>query len=255
MNRKHLVRFLLYLLFLVTALPAAAAPTEEPAGIRIGPAVPGVVQPDTLSLTDSASQGYSALKFSESFLESDADGRNMYLQSRNRNWTIFAHYLYINPYPAEVMPRPGGSLPDLRAQITSLGASYHFASWDSTDFEVLAGTRYRIPDPGPYSALEPHTRIDYDDLWRHSYAGLRFFSRLSENWRFIGRGDVALSNGGETIGWNVAAMFDRSLGDWGSFYFGYKILALGDENVDTGLERYSYDALEQGPFIGLTIRF
>ena len=207
-----------------------------------------------ITASEPENTGASGLAFSEEFLNRNTQGRKIQLAAKNKDWSLFAHY-HLNAVPSQ-QHTAGTTLSDLRAQITKLGASYHFATWYKTDFEVLVGTRYKnnayrsSPSVGKQGR-----RIDHDEWWRNTFVGLRFFNRISKNWSFVGRGDVALSNGGKDLGWNVAAMFDYSLNEWGSFYFGYKLLALDDENIDTGMERYNYNALEQGPFVGLSIHW
>jgi len=203
----------------------------------------------------ASEKGPPELAFTGDFLENDPHGRQVQLKARKEDLTFFANYRYIDP-DLPTGARTEDDLLDLRAQITRLGASYRFATWNDTDFEVLAGRRYRAEDIPPEQKIEYYTRkIENDEWWRNTFVGLRFFNRISDNWSFVGRGDIVLGNGGTDIGWNAAAMFDYRLNDWGSFYFGYKLLALDDGNIDTGMERYSYDALQQGPFLGVTIRW
>jgi len=199
--------------------------------------------------------GSLSLNFSDEFLESNSQGQKIHLKAQKNGWTLFADYQYSEPDPsAEMLPLYEPI--DLKAQITELGASYRFATWNNTDFEVLAGTRYKNQDESAALDVERQTGlVENDEWWRNTFVGLRFFSHISENWTFIGRGDIGAGAGGKNIAWNVAAVFDYRLEDWGSFYFGYKLLAFDYNNVETGMERYAYDALEQGPFIGLNIRW
>ena len=45
-------------------------------------------------------------------------------------------------------------------------------------------------------------------------------------------------------------MFDYQFKDWGSAFFGYKLMDY-DYESGSGRDRYAYDALEQGPLAGL----
>lgn len=251
----HLIRVLIFVSAAATAFPAAAQQMTSGNVLNFG------LAPFSLGNADFAGAaaivpetGTTGLAFSDDFLEKGTAGRKIRLKAQRDNWTLFANYRYPDSGPAAGAV-PQHEFPDLRAQITKLGASYRFATWKQTDFEVVAGTRYKPEDVRRTLYMGDHTRrTENDEWWRNTFVGLRFFTRISENLSFIGRGDIAQGHGEDDIGWNAVAMFDYRLGDWGSFYFGYKLLAM-DEAADTGMERYSYDALRQGPFVGLSLRW
>lgn len=256
MKNGHLVKILITLCMIGTAHQAVAETRSSSDDWRFT-LTPFFLEGINIAGTSKISSWNESLSliFSKEFLESGSKGQKIHLEAQKNDWTLFADYQYIEPDPSAKM-LPYYEPLDLKAQISELGASYRFATWNNTDFEVLAGTRYKNQDEPSALGIERQTGlIENDEWWRNTFVGLRFFSHISENWTFIGRGDIGAGAGGKNIAWNVAAVFDYRLEDWGSFYFGYKLLAFDYNNVDTGMERYSYDALEQGPFIGLNIRW
>lgn len=256
MQVKHFLFQLIIICMMGSVIPAAAETksSSDDWHFSLTPFFLQGIIFDEQSHVDRQNRSQS-LSFSNDFLSSDSQGQKIKLQAQKNDWTLFADYQYDQPDPT-VKILPESELLDLKAQITELGASYRFATWSSTEFEVLAGTRYKKQLTDPSFATRPQNQIVANDSWwQNTFVGLRFFSHISDKWTFIGRGDIGAGTNNNNIAWNVAAMFDYSLDDWGSFYFGYKLLDFDDKNVDTGRERYSYDALEQGPFIGFSIRW
>ena len=43
--------------------------------------------------------------------------------------------------------------------------------------------------------------------------------------------------------------------DWGSVFAGYKWMDYNYDNGENGLDRYAYDATQQGPLVGLNIHW
>jgi hypothetical protein len=73
-------------------------------------------------------------------------------------------------------------------------------------------------------------------------------TRLSEDWRFLGRADYGF--GGSDGTGNLAALFGYRFRDWGSVFVGYRWMDF-DYSSGSGLDRYGYNATQQGPLAGL----
>ena len=78
---------------------------------------------------------------------------------------------------------------------------------------------------------------------------------LSEHWTFIGRANFGVGSGDTNRIWNLNAMFDYRFKPWGSAFIGYKWMDYNYDNGKAGLDRYAYDATQQGPLIGLNIHW
>ena len=211
-------------------------------------------------INDAALQGAylkndHGLHFADDFMVNKPQGRTIHVKAQKDDLTLFADYKYINPDPSSKL-LPGNEPLDLRAQITELGASYTLGTLNKTDFEILAGTRYKSQEINDATTINNDPQSMENDYWlKDTFIGMRFFDHISKNLTLVGRSDLCAGINGPGFGWNVMAMLDYRIDEWGAFYMGYKLLAFKDTDVDAGMERYSYDALQQGPFIGMSIRW
>ena len=133
-----------------------------------------------------------------------------------------------------------------------LGAAWAFQESASTRWELLMGARYTDQDvtakidlTSPIPDLNQKLRPEGGDDWWHGFGGVRVFQALSDNWTFIGRGDLGYG-GSDNSAINLSALFDYRFRDWGSAFVGYKYLEYDYESSD-----YGYDAKQQGPLLGL----
>ena len=92
--------------------------------------------------------------------------------------------------------------------------------------------------------------LSTDEDWWDAIIGGRVKSRLSENWRFVGRVDYGF--GGSDGTWNLSGIFDYRFNNWGSVFVGYRWMDF-DYSSGSGRDRYEYDATQQGPLAGLNI--
>jgi hypothetical protein len=54
---------------------------------------------------------------------------------------------------------------------------------------------------------------------------------------------------------NAAATFDYRFRDWGSVFGGYRILSYDYDNGKSGTDQYAYDAVQQGPLLGISFHW
>ena len=121
-------------------------------------------------------------------------------------------------------------------------------------WEVLGGARYTKQDLDVSIKNGPDL-INPDEDWWVGFFGGRFSAQLSKNWTFVGRGDFGVGAGKTNRIWNFVGMFDYRFKDWGSVFAGYKYMNYDYENSDMGKDHYAYDASQQGPLLGLNIRW
>ena len=76
------------------------------------------------------------------------------------------------------------------------------------------------------------------------------YASFAEDWRLIGRADIG--TGGSELVWILLGLFDYRFTNWGSVFFGYKVLDYDYDNELSGTERYVYDATLQGPLVGIS---
>jgi len=255
--QKTLSLFLLIILGLTaTAFPAAAAGNSTPdnTGFSLSTLLPKIITAASTWSREPASVA-TDLDFPGKFLENNSRDPEKHIRAGNNDWTLFADYQNIDSDPLSGM-HTHDEIMDLKAQITEMGASYRFATWYETDFEILAGKRYTDEDnTSSLSAAVQNGNSANEEWWQNGYVGLRFSTRLTGNLTFIGRSDIGAAKDGHDPAWNAVAMVDYNPGDGTSFYLGYKILDFDVADADTDMELYSYDALRQGPFVGFSFRW
>lgn len=175
----------------------------------------------------------------------------VHYEMQKGDWTLFAEYQYVDLEPSFTTPPGGNADIDFQDQMAELGVAYRVASFGRNDLELLGGARFTGQDLdlkiGPGVQL-----LDVSDSWVDGFIGLRVFTHISENWTFIGRGDMGA--GGSDFVWNIALMVDYQFKDWGSVFLGYRWLDY-DYDSGSGTSRYAYDALQQGPLAGLSIHW
>ena len=168
--------------------------------------------------------------------------------------TLFAEYQYVDLEPT--VPGPGNSVLEVgfKDTIAELGVGYWVAGTERTDWEVIAGARYTEQNMDASIKNGPKL-VSLDQDWWVGFFGGRFSADLSKNWTFIGRADFGVGSGETNRIWNVNAMFDYRFRDWGSLFAGYKWMDYNYDNGKIGLDRYAYDATQQGPLLGLNFHW
>ena len=191
------------------------------------------------------------LTFTDDILENLSAVFTVHFEAQKRNWTFFAEYQYVDLDPSVETPAGPNAAIDFQDQMGELGVAYRVATFGINDLEMLGGVRITSQDLdvkiGPGIQL-----VDVSETWWDGFFGLRIFTHISENWTFIGRGDIG--TGGSDFVWNLVGMFDYQFKDWGSVFFGYKWMDY-DYESGSGMDRYAYDALQQGILAGLSIHW
>ena len=128
--------------------------------------------------------------------------------------------------------------------------------------ESLFGIRYVDQDidvngtlnlPPPPAGPGPVTTSNKGDDWWHPFWGLRVWQRLSDNWSFVARGDIGYA-ASDNKATNGSALIDYRLNSWGSVFAGYRYIDF-DYDDGSGSDRYAFQAAQQGPLVGLNIRW
>ena len=147
------------------------------------------------------------LKFKDEILENLAAAFTLHFEANKNDLTLFADYQYANLDPSVDTNRGRVIEIDLTDQSFEVGAGYRVATFNINEMHVIGGARYIRQDlevtlsPGPALGL-----FDVKEDWWDGFIGLRIFTQISDNLRFIGRGDVA--TGGSDITWNISALID-----------------------------------------------
>jgi predicted porin len=168
--------------------------------------------------------------------------------------SLFAEYQYVDLGPTAEGPMNTELNIGFKDTIAELGAGYWLFGTERTDWEIIGGVRYTKQDMDVSVKGGPKL-VSVDEDWWVGFFGGRMTGKLSENWTFIGRADFGVGSGDTNRIWNLNAMFDYRFRDWGSVFAGYKWMDYNYDNGENGLDRYAYDATQQGPLVGLNIHW
>jgi hypothetical protein len=119
-------------------------------------------------------------------------------------------------------------------------------------FTAYAGTRYNNLDlklKGPLGLNPSDTQAWWDPI-----VGTRLSFPLGKQFSFNVTGDIGGFNVGSDFTWQAFPYFDWRFAKWGSAQAGYRFLST-DYETGSGLNRFKYDILSQGPQLGLTLHF
>ncbi|MBD9498405.1 hypothetical protein ACI2KT_28095 [Ensifer adhaerens] len=174
-------------------------------------------------------------------------------EARNGPYSIFADVMYTKISGQSGTPR-GVLATDV--ELTSetfaalLGAGYSVIDSDAARLDLVAGMRvWSVESELSFhgGVLDGRTRID-QATWVDGLAGFRGTYSLTSEIYLIGWGLVGA--GGADLDWDVAAAIGYRFNDTISAIAGYR--ALG---VDYSNDGFVFDVTQQGPMLGLTVRF
>jgi hypothetical protein len=218
------------------------------------------------NIEGSSSMGGNAapldLDFRDNILENLDGAFAFHFEAKKDNLTLFAEYNYAKLDPST---RLGLGPIDVKVNIDfkdtmwELGTMYEFADTGSTQWEILGGVRYMeqeidiILSEGPGLGLLS-SKISGGDNWWHVFGGLRFTTKLSEQWSLRTRADYGYHNS-DNKGIHATAFADYRFRDWGSFFAGYRYLDTDYDNGEPGAKQYSADLAQQGPVFGVNLYF
>jgi opacity protein-like surface antigen len=140
--------------------------------------------------------------------------------------------------------------------VFELGAAYRLFDVPRADgsigyvLEPLAGARAHYLsieiDPAGQAARSG------DEFWVDGFVGLRAVVGLTERVNLRLRGDIGA--GESDLTWSALAGVEFRFAERASFEFGYRALDT-DYSTGGGSDRFEYDVLLHGPYIGLTLNF
>lgn len=193
------------------------------------------------------------IKFEDAFDNLEATFTIHYEMKRDA-LSLFAEYQYVDLGPTAEGPMNTELNIGFKDTIAELGVGYWVFGTERTDWEVIGGARYTKQDMDVSVKGGPKL-ASVDESWWVGFFGGRMAGKLSENWTFIGRADFGVGSGDTNRIWNLVGMFDYRFRDWGSVFVGYKWMDYNYDNGELGLDRYAYDATQQGPLLGLNFHW
>lgn len=170
--------------------------------------------------------------------------------------TFFGDAMYLSLETSDVPVEATTATIRQDTGVFELGAAYRLFDVPRSDgstgyiLEPLAGVRAH------YMSLE----IDAagfpgrsgDEFWADGFIGARATVGLSESISMRLRADIGA--GGSDLSWSALAGLHFRLSDGLAIEAGYRALDT-DYSTGSGVERFEYDVLLHGPFMGLTLSF
>ena len=215
-----------------------------------------------------------------------------YMQARRGAVTLFSDVIYAENTNSDSIarsktfsPHVSGTLgaalsADYRFWIVEAGAMYETNRWrlgnnfggeTDTWLEMLGGGRYWHQELDVDVALAGTLNVDGFVVsgsralarsggvdWIDPFIGLRLHYKPTAGEEFIVRGDIGGFGIGSQFTWQAIATYNWFLFQHDGLtvdgYAGWKALSV-DYDEGTGVSRYEFDVLQQGPVLGLTGRF
>lgn len=191
------------------------------------------------------------LEFQDDILENLEAVLTWHFEARKNNLTLFVEHQYINLVPTTALSTGDPVMVGFKNTMVELGVAYTLLKSARTDWQILGGTRL-TKQILSVNGIPPSTFSSFNtsDRWVDAFIGGRVFAGFAEDWRFIGRADIGA--GGSDLVWKLVGLFDYRFTNWGSVFFGYKVLDYDYDNEESGPTRYAYDARLQGPLVGIS---
>ena len=208
-----------------------------------------------------------------------------YAEARNGPFSIFNDIVYSRLAGSADFARtgPGGRLTlrgdvnaDFEQTIIELGGTYEVWSEgekgvSQTAIDVLGGGRYWRQDASVSADLSANLNlagleIDKNRViaregavdWIDPFFGARLRKEILPGQSLSLRGDIGGFGVGSDFTWQVIAAYDVQIAVADRVtidgYLGYRALAV-DYSQGSGVDRYDFDAIMQGPVLGVTFRF
>lgn len=209
-----------------------------------------------------------------------------YAEARNGRLSFFNDIVYSKLASSAEFAKSKQGPPATRTLAGSIEADYEQATlefgaayevWSGaqtsgfTAIDVLGGARYWHQDASISGDL--NASVDVGDLiasggrvfaksgsvdWVDPFIGARLRHELAPGQALVLRGDIGGFGAGSDFSWQAIATYNFQLclsnGLAIDSYIGYRALAV-DYAQGSGTSRYEYDVLQQGPVMGMSMRF
>ncbi len=184
-------------------------------------------------------------------------GISVEFEARRGKFALFSNVMYASVGASE-LNIPGPEKVDFSQDfgIFEVGAAFAIMDKPRTDdhigirFASITGLRLWTVGADLSSGLIGSNSAS--ETWLDGFGGFTVDLEFNDWFGFFARADIGA--GGSTLTWNVQTGVDLRFSDWGVLNLGYRWLS---EDYTTGclLNRFDFDLLMQGPYVGLSIHF
>jgi len=165
-------------------------------------------------------------------------------EAHKGQWGLLVDFMHISLDPESTLPTGAPAGVDLTNNIIELGGLYRFSESDST--ELIFGLRFSEFELDATIGPMPKATLA-DESWLDGFVGLRTTIPVSDQGKFILRGDVG--GGDSNFVWNAMAVYDHRFKENFSAVIGYRWLDY-DFETGSGPSRFTYDITYEGPILG-----
>ncbi|MBS0189399.1 MAG: hypothetical protein JSS51_15145 [Planctomycetes bacterium] len=180
----------------------------------------------------------------------------IHLEAVHKQWSIFGDVMYMDlGNDVKNLPINVG----YQSGIFELGAGYavHNGPLPGAEagspvklrLEPIAGVRMWYLDA---TVSTPINSRGSTETWVDGFGGLRAELAFNETFSISGRADVG--TGMSELTWNALAMLNINLSQNIALFAGWRWLS-DDYHTGSGLDRFEYDMMYNGPFAGVKITF
>ena len=191
------------------------------------------------------------LDFKDDVLDNLGAVFTVHFEAHKKDLAFFAEYQYVQLEPSTTIPNGPSVDVDFTIQAAELGAGYRVTTWGNTDVEPIIGARWAYQDLDAQVKGGP-SLVNSNESWWDVFSGVRLWTHFNDKWSLVSRGDIGA--GGSNFVWNVSFILDYQFKKWGSVFAGYRWLDY-DYDSGSGQDRYAYDALQQGPLVGIAFHW
>jgi hypothetical protein len=149
------------------------------------------------------------------------------------------------------IPDPSGGGVAGKLEVDLVIADLNFGYSFDENFGVYAGARYYDQDLA--ITLGPLPQIDLGDDWTDFIVGLRASGRVSKNWSFAGKMDMAVGGDSDSAYYFNAVLL-RHFGDNKHLDIGWRHYDV-DYESGSGLTLFKWDVEHTGPVVGFSWEF
>ena len=169
----------------------------------------------------------------------------------NSEWGLWLDYNYVSLGGGQPSPTGLGDINIDIKQAVFEGLGVYRQMLQNGTFDYMAGVRsWRMK----FSIDAPLGNKIVDERWVDFVVGARWTTQLSENWKFMLRGDVGTGDSDFTA--TAATGFRYTINEWLDFDIQYKALWVDYETGTEGTQgHFKYDTVTYGPIIGLNFKF
>ncbi len=184
----------------------------------------------------------------------------LHFEARKGDFSYFAEYQYVNLQPS-LAEGPVDADIEFENTQAEFGVGWAVADNDKTRWEMLLGLRYMDQEvdvdgnlnlpPAPFGPGSLPITVTGGDSWLHPFLGLRVEHQITERWTLASRADFGYGNSDEQE-LNLSFHFGYQFKSWGSAFVGYRYMDI-DYDSGGGDDRYAYNAVQQGPLLGIKL--